>query len=77
MSDRLIPVLVETFRCDPAQLSDTAGMADVPGWDSLSHMKLVLAIEQAFAIELTGDEIADLQSIGAIRNALRQRGITP
>ncbi|MBS3820651.1 MAG: acyl carrier protein [Planctomycetes bacterium] len=56
-------------------LPTEATMNDIETWDSLTHMDLVTEIETTYDIALTGDEIADMQSIGAIRQVLQTRGV--
>ena len=66
----LDPILLRTLKLsDPAQL-DGLRLGDIPTWDSLSHMELILAIETAYDLRLTGDEIADLTSVAAIRQMI-------
>ncbi len=71
--DSLENVIQRVFRAEniPAE----ATMADVEAWDSLTHMDLVADIESNFNITLTGDEIAAMQSVGAIRELLQMRGV--
>jgi acyl carrier protein len=66
-------VIKRVFRAD--NLPAEATMADVEAWDSLTHMDLVADIESNFDITLTGDEIAGMQSVGAIRQVLQARGV--
>lgn len=47
----------------------------VCGWDSTKQIELIVAIEDACAIELTTDEIMRLRSVGALVDILRGRGI--
>lgn len=35
---------------------------DVPGWDSIGHMSLIAALEEAFDIMLDTDDIIDFNS---------------
>ena len=37
-----------------------AAVADVPGWDSLTHIKLVMELEREFGITIAPDEIPPL-----------------
>ena len=37
---------------------------DVEGWDSISHINLVVAVENAFAIRLTTAEVQGLNNVG-------------
>ncbi|MGH7411805.1 MAG: acyl carrier protein [Candidatus Methylomirabilis sp.] len=39
---------------------------EVPGWDSLAHVSLILAVEKAFNIRLRAAEIAQLQDVGSL-----------
>ena len=59
----------------PSVLTDELAMQDVPTWNSLTHIDLVVGLEGAFAIELTQDEIVEMQSVGAIRRILAARGV--
>jgi len=44
-------------------------------WDSLQFMKLVLTLQQEFAIEFTSDEIQRLTSVAGIEAVLKGKGI--
>lgn len=37
---------------------------DVPGWDSLSHVNLIVAVEQTFKVKLSSRELLALQNVG-------------
>ena len=63
-------ILVKVFGVSEENISDDATMNDIPGWDSLTHMDLITAIEEDFCIELDGDEIAEMTNIGNIRKVL-------
>jgi acyl carrier protein len=41
-----------------------------PGWTSMVHLELVLALEARFGLMFEADEIADLASVAAIVAAL-------
>ena len=43
-----------------------AGRDQIPQWDSLGTLKLVLAIEEAFGVELDARELLHLRSIGSL-----------
>ncbi len=60
------------FRIPEDRISDDAKMSDVPGWDSLSHMNLILEIEREYGIQLLGDDIAEMQSVPKIVEILNR-----
>ena len=49
---------------------------DVPRWDSLRHVALVAAIEDAFEISLSMDEMMEMQSsVRNIQTVLARHGV--
>ena len=63
--DRLEQIFREVFTDDLVLRDDlTASMVD--GWDSLSHITLIYAIEAEFDIEFTPDEMVDLANVGEL-----------
>jgi acyl carrier protein len=45
----------------------------VASWDSLKHMNLVLALEKAFCVRFTGEDILEMMSVALIVEIVRQR----
>jgi acyl carrier protein len=55
------------------QVTDDTGMMTCAGWDSLTHVDLMLAIEQRYGVTIDHDQILDLVDVGAIRAFLAER----
>lgn len=68
--DRFEDVVSLTFRVAADQLQDDMGPDDIEGWDSMTHLILFTALEEAFSVTFDTDEIPSLATIGAIRRAL-------
>ncbi len=51
---------------DEDDLVLTPGMTadDVDGWDSLSHVRLVLAVSKAFGVKFSAAEVGQLKNVG-------------
>jgi acyl carrier protein len=47
-------------------------MHDVPAWDSVAHLNLIFAIEEAFAVKFQTELIPQLDSIAKLRAAIAQ-----
>jgi acyl carrier protein len=45
-------------------LSPAATANDVDGWDSLNHVRLVLAVQKAFGVKFSALEIGQLENVG-------------
>ncbi len=60
--------LQEIFRTlfDNASLviGDTTTAREVPGWDSITHIDLVCAVEDEFGIKVVTREVANLSNVG-------------
>ena len=54
-------VFIETFKINESDLA-TLKYQDIPAWDSVGHMGLVAALEDAFDIMLDATDIIDLSS---------------
>jgi acyl carrier protein len=46
---------------------------DVPEWDSLSHVQLVVAMEKRFKVRFTAAEIRSFKNVGEMATAIQQR----
>jgi acyl carrier protein len=58
----------------PAQMDlNTVAYGATDGWDSVGHMQLVLAIEEAFGITLDADDVVAMNTYAAVRRILRDR----
>ena len=68
--DDLSQHLARFLRLGVEEISDDLSMADVDTWDSLTHMELVIGLEQAYQVQFTGDDITEMTNVGAIRQAL-------
>jgi long-chain acyl-CoA synthetase len=54
----------KVFQIDSKELSLSDRSGQLPGWDSLAHLNLVLSIEQAAGINLSVNEIIGIDSLG-------------
>lgn len=58
-------VFAKVFR-RPVPLSDNMTAADVEGWDSMTNIRLLDAVERQFGITLSVTEVMSLGSVGAL-----------
>lgn len=69
--------LTENFRDvfdDPKiELRPEMTAADIEGWDSVSHLDLVLAVENKFKLRLNLAEVESLQTVGDFVELLQKR----
>ena len=65
IQDRLQGIFEDVFDEEVAVVPELA-IGDFDAWDSIGHINLATAIEEAFAIKLTADEIANMHDVAAI-----------
>jgi acyl carrier protein len=70
---RLTPIFREVF--DDDNITPTAKMTanDVSTWDSLSNIRLVVAVEEEFGIRFSTGEVASLSNVGEFVAVIQQR----
>ena len=54
-------------------LTDETTADDVEGWDSLSHVQLVAAMEEAFGIEFKSREILSWDNVGDLIDSIEKK----
>jgi acyl carrier protein len=60
---RVCNVMGIVFGIEPNGIPSDASQHNFPGWDSLNHMSLILALEDEFGVEFTDEEIVGLNSL--------------
>jgi acyl carrier protein len=63
----------EVFEKPDMAVEAEASLDQMPDWDSIAHIKLVLAIEEVFGIVFETDEVASIQTAGAFARAVEKR----
>ncbi len=62
--DELTGIFHEAFGNETIVLHDGMTAADVPGWDSIKMVAIIIAVEEHFAIRLRAREIDQLKCVG-------------
>ena len=68
-------VFCEVFEIDE-EAAKGLKFQDIPSWDSVGHMGLVPALEEAFEIMLEADDIVDLSSYEKGQEILAKYDVT-
>jgi acyl carrier protein len=72
---KLHEVISEVLRVAPHKITSEMSIHKVDTWNSLTHIELVVTIEETFHIQLTEDEIVAMTSIAEIQKTLSNRGV--
>lgn len=58
---------------DTIDLKPETTADDVEGWDSSSHINILLAVEERFGIRMTSREIERLRSVGSLAELIESK----
>ena len=54
------------------QVSFATNLREIARWDSLHHLRIVVALEDRFAVRFGDDELLELTSVASIATALER-----
>lgn len=72
--EKYVDAFTSTFLVEKAVLADLK-YQDIAAWDSVGHMALMAALEEAFGIEMDIDDIIEFSSFDAGRKILSKYNI--
>jgi acyl carrier protein len=70
---RLAQIFDDVFDDESIQMSPELSAKDVDGWDSLTHIRLILSIEKAFKIKFSTSEVGKLENVGDLVALIKER----
>jgi acyl carrier protein len=71
LNGRLTALVVSVLDLAPAEA--VAASADsTPTWDSLAHLRLLMAVEEEYGVTFSADEISELDSVERIGEAVER-----
>lgn len=63
-------LLAEASQRQPDEIPDDASVSNFDGWDSLSHMRLIMAMEEKIGRELAPEAVVDIACLGDVAKYL-------
>ena len=72
---QLYNLIGKVLGVDSSQLNEESNAQNTPKWDSLRHIEVVFAMENAFHVRFTMPEISGLRKLGDIRKLLLTKNI--
>ena len=63
-------LVCDLFGTDESSITPQTKREIVTGWDSLQHVNLVIDIERHFQIRLSGQDVASIETVGDLVQAV-------
>ncbi len=70
VSDKLKKVILAELSLDDWPIADETIASEVPGWDSLNHVRVISAVEDAYQVRFKTSEIVRLRNVGQLQALL-------
>lgn len=71
-SEKYLAAFKDALELDDAVLTDDLAFDSIPEWDSVGHMRLMAALEDAFEIMFETEDIMDFSSFGKGKEILKK-----
>jgi acyl carrier protein len=69
----LTAIFRDTLDNDVLDLTESTTARDVEGWDSITHVLIMVAVEKKFKVKFTAGEIQKLNNVGELAALIRSK----
>ena len=73
VDSRVREVMAGVLEVEAEAIGEGFRRDDASAWDSMNHLRLITALEEAFGIRFTMKEVGEMQSFGDVRRLVAQR----
>ena len=75
MLEEMKEMIAEQLNCEESSITETTSFKDDLGADSLDLFELVMALEEKYEVEIPSEELAELTTVGAVMDYLKNKGV--
>lgn len=75
MLEEMKEMIAEQLKCEESSITETTSFKDDLGADSLDLFELVMALEEKYEVEIPSEELAELATVGAVMEYLKNKGV--
>ena len=70
---RLTPIFRDVFNDNALVVTESLTAADVPTWDSLSNINMIVAVEKAFGARFSIKDVRALKNVGELLELIKRK----
>lgn len=71
--EKIIEIVATTCEVDKSEVTENSTVGDFPAWDSMGHLAILNAVEEAFDISFEPEEMMELEDVKDIVEAVNQK----
>jgi acyl carrier protein len=75
LDKRLEKIIRDVFPITEETIDENWTSDDIPDWDSVGHLNLIMEIEKAFGIKIEVEEMFEVEKLGDIIPILKKRDV--
>ena len=75
MLEEMREMIAEQLNCEESSITESTSFKDYLGADSLDLFELVMALEEKYEVEIPSEELAELTTVGAVMEYLKNKGV--
>ena len=75
MLEEMKEMIAEQLNCEESSITETTSFKDDLGADSLDLFELVMALQEKYEVEIPSEELAELTTVGAVMEYLKNKGV--
>ena len=72
--DRVFGIIATVMGVPPSSVTIDVSPRTIAQWDSLKHMNLILAVEEAFGVQFTDEDIVAIEDARSLLSVLETKG---
>lgn len=65
--------ILSALKLDDWDMREETLASEVPGWDSLNHVNVILAVETKFGVKFKNLEVLKLKNVGDLQRLLQTK----
>jgi acyl carrier protein len=72
-----LQTIFDNLFLEPVALTPSVSAKDVPEWDSLTHISMMVSVEKAFNVRFRVGEVENAQNVGEFADLIIKRTLEP
>ena len=65
-------IVLETLKIKETDYNDDLTAGDLPAWDSIGHVNLLMAVEREFDVAFDVTDAIDIESVGDLQDMVKK-----